>query len=69
MNAKITLKTAIHWQLQQYTGKLDTTCVPRPSPTEPHSGPPLTNKPGPAKQTTPERGTVQNTQCGYTFRK
>ncbi len=58
------------------------------SPNEPHSGPPLTTKPGPAKQTASERGTershqsneqgfgaqtrsgtVQNTQCGYTFRK
>ncbi len=28
-----------------------TTCVPRQSPNEPHSGPPLTTKPGPAKQT------------------
>ncbi len=28
-----------------------TTCVPRPSPTEPHSDPPLTTNPGPAKQT------------------
>ncbi len=64
------------------------TCVPRESPNEPHSGPPLTTKPGPAKQTASERGTershqsneqgfgaqtrsgtVQNTQCGYTFRK
>ncbi len=32
-----------------------TICVPRPSPNEPHSGPPLTNKPGPAKQTASER--------------
>ncbi len=30
-----------------------TTCVLRPSPTEPHSGPPLTTKPGPAKLTAP----------------
>ncbi len=29
-----------------------TTCVQHPSPTEPHSGPPLTTKPGPAKLTT-----------------
>ncbi len=28
-----------------------TTCVSRPSPTELHSGPPLTTKPGPAKRT------------------
>ncbi len=28
-----------------------TTCVPCPSPTEPHPGPPLTTKPGPAKRT------------------
>ncbi len=34
-----------------------TTCVPRQSPNEPHSGPPLTTKPGPAKQTASERGT------------
>ncbi len=34
-----------------------TTCVPRQSPNEPHSGPPLTTKPGPAKQTASERVT------------
>ncbi len=34
-----------------------TLCVPRQSPNEPHSGPPLTNKPGPAKQTASERVT------------
>ncbi len=31
--------------------------APRQSPNEPHSGPPLTPKPGPAKQTTSERVT------------
>ncbi len=55
-----------------------TTCVPCPSPTEPHSGPPLTTKPGHAKRTTQSAarsdhqtrsGMVQTTQCGYTFRK
>ncbi len=39
-----------------------TTYVPRPSPTEPHSGPPLTTKTGPAKRTTPERGTKRSHQ-------
>ncbi len=34
-----------------------TICVPRQSPNEPHSGPPLTTKPGPAKQTASERVT------------
>ncbi len=34
-----------------------TLCVPRQSPNEPHSGPPLTTKPGPAKQTASERST------------
>ncbi len=28
--------------------------------TEPHSGPPLTTEPGPAKQTAPKRGTEQS---------
>ncbi len=36
------------------------TCVPHPSPTEPHSGPPLTTKPGPAKRTVPECGTERS---------
>ncbi len=37
-----------------------TICVPRPSPTEPHSGPHLTTKPGPAKRTVPEHGTERS---------
>ncbi len=31
-----------------------TTSVPRPSPTEPHSDPPLATKPGPAERIAPE---------------
>ncbi len=43
-----------------------TICVPRQSPNEPHSGPPLTTKPGPAKQTaySNERGFGAQTRLG-----
>ncbi len=37
-----------------------TTCVPRPSPTKPRSGPPLPTGSGLAKRTAPERGTERS---------
>ncbi len=59
LNRSIVHAIRLHVSELQWSGAVNAhnTCVPCPSTTEPHSGPPLTIKPGPAKRTTSERGT------------
>ncbi len=59
LNRSIVHAIRMHVSEVQCSGavRAHTICVPRQSPNEPHSGPPLTTKPGPAKQTASERVT------------
>ncbi len=57
LNRSIVHAIRLHVSEVQCSGVVSAhaTRVPRLSPTEPHSGLPLTTKPGPAKRTTSER--------------